>query len=90
MAHLVIQTESGSIYHLRHVNGKWFLSSPAHVVTDRSKDICADEWEVEIQAEPVIGMPLQAFAPLSMDKDDPARIPGGGKITSPIVSIDLV
>ena len=86
---LEITTQSGSIYRLRKsVRGRWYLAGK-NVPSSTSQDIQAGEWEVELPTVPTIGQPFRAYAPESMDRNDPARIPGGGKITSPITNIEI-
>ena len=90
---MVITTMSGSVYTIRQATtGIWRMLGE-NVVTERSKDIRAVDglehgWEVEFGSVPKIGEPLCVLAPARLAMDDPTRIPGGGKITSPITNIE--
>lgn len=87
--HVVIHTKSGSVYKLGRTNGRWWVSG-VNVVNEQSKDIRGDKWEIERPAPTEIGMPLVFVAARSLAMDDPARMPGGGKVTSPVTSMELV
>ena len=92
---MVITTYSGSVYRIRQdATGIWRMLGE-NVVTERSKDIRPVDglehgWEIEFGSVPKIGEPLCVVAPARMAMDDPMRIPGGGKITSPITNIEVL
>jgi hypothetical protein len=84
------RTASGSLYAvMRDADGQWWLTA-RNVPSDTSVALPpAAMWMI---APPTpwpleIGRPVAMLAPPWLALDDPARVPGGGKITSPVVAV---
>lgn len=78
-------TRSGSIYRVaRDGQGGWWMSAD-NVPSPTSVRLNPDRWW-RISAPrpwpPELGERLELMAPESLDRDDPRRVPGGGKVTS--------
>jgi hypothetical protein len=87
-----IRTRSGSIYFVAHDrDGKWWLGG-RNQVNPFSVALPPGAWEIEAPKPwpPVIGLPLILLAPTLWAKDHPKRLPGGGKVTSPVAAFELV
>lgn len=87
----VVQTESGSVYRFRRdPAGRWWVRA-ANRASAYSSPIPENlEYQV-LQPKP---WPPELFSILVFfsavhDRTSPRRIPGGGKVTSRVISIDL-
>jgi hypothetical protein len=80
-----VVTRSGSVYKIAESNfAEFYVFSVALRPVFWWGVEAPDPWP------PVIGHPLQLIALLRYAMDDPERMPGGGKITSPLTSIDEI
>ena len=87
-----IRTRSGSAYLVaRDAAGKWWLGG-RNVPNPFSVALPAGVWEIEPPEPwpPIIGLPLVMLAPRMWALDNPKRIAGGGKVTSPVASVELI
>ena len=87
-----IRTRSGSVYTVAHDrDGKWWLGG-RNVANPFSTALPPGLWEIEPPQPwpPIIGLPLIMLAPTLWATDNPKRIPGGGKVTSPVEAFELI
>lgn len=87
-----IHTRSGSLYRIAVDSaGRWWISGD-NVRTPISSYLGDGCWEIQPPSPwpPQIGSPLTFLAPPHLEIGDPNRIPGGGKVTSPVVDITAV
>lgn len=85
-----IRTETGSIYHVSlSEDGRWWLGAD-NVPNPTSRSLADGCWEIQRPAPwpPVPGRSLRLLAPADLSLGDPARVPGGGKITSRVVDVE--
>lgn len=83
-------TQSGSAYQLRRdAAGVWWLRADTVPSRHSVRLTPTVEWEVDVLIPPTVGKRAHLYAPAHLDRDDPRRMPGGGKVTSPILYIDL-
>ncbi|HVZ30810.1 MAG TPA: hypothetical protein VG963_00205 [Polyangiaceae bacterium] len=85
-----VSTLTGSSYIVaREVAGAWWLTG-ANVPSPRSVQLPPGYWRIEPPAPwpPVAGAPLVLWAAFTLALDDPARLPGGGKLTSPVQHVE--
>jgi hypothetical protein len=85
-----LTTETGSVYLLEERGVKdWWFTSARNVVTDVSQDIGAQWWPLTITTiAPRLGEQFVALSRYFEQKKHPERMPGGGKFTSPLRSIE--
>lgn len=85
-----IHTDSGSMYHvLLDQQGRWWLRAD-NVPNPLSRALDRNQWwriQRPYPWPPELGSPVRLAAPPEMDRGDRARIPGGGKITSPVRAV---
>lgn len=86
-----ITTESGSIYHVMYDdNGQWWMRGD-NKATEQSVHIGLSTWwkiTTPRPWPPYIGLGLVTRSALQeLPFDTPGRMPGGGKNTSPVVSV---
>lgn len=83
-------TASGSLYRVaRDGEGIWWMSAD-NVPNSTSQRLEPDPWWRICYPEPwppELGQRLWLRAPEELARDDPRRIPGGGKHTSPVRAI---
>jgi len=89
-ADVELYTHTGSVYRVtRNKRERWWMRA-ANVANPTSRPLNPGRWWI-IQRPcpwpPELGQPIALRAPGWLARDDPARIPGGGKITSPIRAI---
>lgn len=88
MTIVTVVTVSGSKYFFRH-DGKRLLVSAENIPNPTSRQLVG-EWEVEVQPwPPRVGERLVITSVLFEKFDHPLRMPGGGKITSPVHTISI-
>lgn len=83
-------TRSGSTYRIaRESEGRWWMNAD-NVPNPASCRLDRDRWWC-IQAPrpwpPELGERLWLMPPEELERDDPERMPGGGKHTSPVRAI---
>jgi len=82
-----IHTHSGSIYRVaRDPRGGWWMRA-ANVPNPTSPRLDPGRWWAIRRPRPwppKLGQPIELRASAHLALDDPRRVPGGGKITSPI------
>jgi len=85
-----LHTASGSIYWVaRNEHGDWRLRA-CNIPNPRSRRLDHGRWWAIRQPAPWpprLGQPIELRAPAGLPRDDPERMPGGGKITSPIRAV---
>lgn len=84
-----ITTESGSLYRVGlDADGRWWIGGD-NVATPTSRSLADGCWEIEPPAAwpPELGSPLEFRAPARLSREDPRRVPGGGKVTSRVVEV---
>ena len=87
-----IRTQSGSLYVVaRDATGLWLFSG-RNVPNPRSVSLAAGIWPIEPPQPwpPVPGQPLVLAALGILPFGHPLRVPGGGKLTSPVVDVEEV
>ena len=80
-------TASGSRYRIAaDREGRWWLSADNRASATSRRLDPADWWEIAPPEPwpPVLGRSVRLMAPPDLAFDDPRRIPGGGKVTTPI------
>lgn len=84
-----LHTESGSVYELRLAPDGTYWFGGRNVPNPWSVALDGQLWRVQqpVPFPPVLGEPIWVRAPVELDRDDPCRIPGGGKLTTPLVAI---
>jgi hypothetical protein len=89
----LIHTVSGSTYVVsRRLDGSWWCCA-WNVPSARSSALAGTGWwSIAPPAPwpPVIGETLFLLPPGALRRDDPARMPGGGKCTSAVMKVMLV
>jgi hypothetical protein len=85
LSKIVLQTVTGSVYYIRQVGVNWFVRGE-NIVSDTSKDISDREWPTHKPSPwpPKKGLPIKFFSIHFSDHKHKDRMPGGGKITSPV------
>jgi hypothetical protein len=84
-----IVTETGSeyVWEAREDGTHWL--GGRNVPNPYSKPIGEQMWQIETpEYKPRLGHEWLVFAVRSLAKTDPLRMPGGGKFTSPVSSIE--
>lgn len=85
-----ITTRSGSVYRVgRGTDGGWWMSAD-NVPNLTSVPLDPDDrWEIRRPDPwpPELGERIWLMPPEELDRDDPHRMPGGGKRTSPVRAI---
>lgn len=88
-----IRTVSGSWYYVTlDADGQWWCTA-RNVPNPRSVKLPECQvWPVAPPTPwpPIVGQPMALLAPLTLARDDPWRMPGGGKFTSAVVAIRSV
>lgn len=87
-----IETRSGSVYRItRDGSGQWWVGGE-NVQTPMSHSLVDGTWEIDPPTPwpPVLGSALEFRAPPDLALDDPTRIPGGGKLTSSVMSVRVL
>lgn len=87
-----ITTETGSLYRLGlDADGRWWVSGD-NIATPTSCCLADGCWEIQPPASwpPEPGFPLEFRAPPRLSAGDPRRVPGGGKVTSPVTEVRYV
>lgn len=83
-------TRSGSVYRVaRDDKGRWWMSAD-NIPNPASVRLDPDRWWAIRAPEPwppELGERLELLAPEGLGRDDPRRVPGGGKRTSPVRGI---
>jgi len=86
-----VVTHSGSVYEFYTGSGKWWVKSN-NIISETSKDISGRLWPIQkpVPWPPVLGESLyfKSIYPYS-EKDNEDRMPGGGKDTGPIRTLEL-
>jgi hypothetical protein len=85
-------TETGSRYLVRQDDGgQWWLVAD-HVPTESSLPIMDAEWQIRAPDPwpPVVGERLWILSQYYEQPGHHARIPGGGKHTSPVVRVEAL
>jgi hypothetical protein len=83
---IAVTTASHSVYAIERRGDGWFLFA-SHLPSATSEDINGAAWQIEEPAMPELGRSWILTSFHYFDWDNPDRIPGGGKITSPVVEI---
>jgi hypothetical protein len=86
----IITTHSGSRYTVREEEGRFWLSGP-NVPNDQSVPIPEErEWEIQkpMPWPAVVGERLLMYSTFYGQAEHPERLPGGGKWTSPVETIE--
>lgn len=82
-----MRTESGSVYCVvQDTEGRWFLNAD-NVPNPASRRLDPDSWwriEQPHPWPPELGAPIALISALDLDRRDAERMPGGGKVTSPV------
>lgn len=88
----IIKTESGSVYKVRSDSDGCYWLSGENVPSFSSVAVPEGEWQIDRPTPwPIaIGQPLQMVSAFYLAFEHPERIPGGGKLTSPVVSVESV
>lgn len=84
-----ITTESGSLYRFGlDADGRWWVSGD-NVASPTSSSLADGSWEIAPPAAwpPELGSPLEFRAPARLSRENPKRVPGGGKVTSRVVEV---
>lgn len=80
-------TRSGSIYRVaQDGEGQWWMNAD-NVANPTSRRLDPDRWwriQQPCPWPPELGERLWLVPPDALDRDDPERVPGGGKRTSPV------
>jgi hypothetical protein len=87
-----VVTVTGSRYYLFLDDGlDWWMAAD-NQPNPGSRDISGGTWRIEPPAPwpPQEGLSLRLLAPTDMDIHDPARCPGGGKVTSMVREVRRV
>ena len=87
----MIVTRSRSIYHVVESTRGEFLARVDNVANPRSVAIDPDRWwriEPAVPWPPEVGKRLQLLALLTLPFEHAERMPGGGKVTSPVVELE--
>jgi hypothetical protein len=84
---LRVTTETGSeyVFEAREDGTCWV--SGRNVPNPQSKPIGEQVWQVEPGETPTVGQEWLFYALKSLAKDDPMRMPGGGKFTSRVTEV---
>lgn len=80
-----IITTTGSVYTVIKENNKWWLS--AKNVPNPTSGKLEGMWEIQ-EPKIKIGQSAELISAYVNDRDNPLRMPGGGKITSPVIMIE--
>jgi hypothetical protein len=84
---LLIETATGSKYVLtRRPDNSWWVSGE-NQVSDTSRSLGDRAWPIQPPMLPREGESWVFFSLFQFEPDHPDRIPGGGKITSPVVRV---
>lgn len=87
-----IRTSSGSTYLVAQTpDGRWFFGG-SNVPNAHSQLLPAGFWPIEAPHPwpPVTGASICLLALRALPLEHPQRVPGGGKVTSPVLSVDEV
>ncbi len=88
-----VETRSGSIYHVIEQTRSNFWVRVENVPNPQSEAIPRDRWwqiEPALPWPPQVGLPLMLIAPRALAKGHADRMPGGGKVTSPVIGLGEV
>lgn len=80
-----IITATGSVYIVTNDNGRWWLSGK-NKATWASAPI-EGTWEIK-EPKVELGKSAELISVYVNEPANPLRIPGGGKITSPVIAIE--
>jgi hypothetical protein len=93
MRRFLITTETGSVYNVgQRDDGTWWLSAK-NVATPQSEQLTAEhEWQILPPQPwpPVQGQRVVLATAYLADFGNPLRIPRGGKLTSPVVTVSEI
>lgn len=82
-----VRTATGSVYRMvEDGETRWWLNAD-NVANPTSRRLDPQVWWRIQQPDPwppELGSPVMLLAPLEFDRRNPERLPGGGKITSPV------
>lgn len=87
----VVRTESGSVYLIeRDPEGAWWVSA-RNVANPASQELGSGRYPIAPPTPwpPLVGYPIVLAASPELPEGDPALLPGGGKWTSRVVSVEL-
>lgn len=85
---LKVVTASGSVYEAEQLAHWWIFASYQNAVSPVSNKDMGDRWWVIADPEaPVLGKRWHFHALPEFELNDPERLPGGGKYTSPVAEI---
>jgi hypothetical protein len=82
-----VTTQSGSVYEVIETTYGEYCLRANNIPNERSCSIAPDRWwriDAPLPWPPQVGHNLLLLAHAMLAFDDPERIPGGGKITSPV------
>lgn len=89
MSRYVIRTESGSVYLIeREGDEEWWVSA-RNVANPASQELGGRRYPIAPPTPwpPIVGYPIVLAAAPGLAEGDPAVLPGGGKWTSRVVSV---
>jgi hypothetical protein len=81
-----VETETGSMYKVVKEDLDYYLY-PHHIPSQTSKNVNGEKWKVKRPDIPQEGLAWLVMSYYFEDMSHPDRIPGGGKLTSPVKSI---
>jgi hypothetical protein len=87
----VVRTESGSVYLIeRDAEGEWWVTA-RNVANPASQELGSRRYPIAAPTPwpPIVGYPIVLAASPELPEGDPALLPGGGKWTSRVVSVEL-
>ena len=88
----LVTTDSGSVYEFYIGSGNWWVKSN-NIISTTSKDISDRLWAIQkpVPWPPIPGERLyfKSIYPFS-ERDNEDRLPGGGKDTSPIKTVEVL
>lgn len=83
-----VKTETGSIYRIEErQDGTWWFS--AENIPNPTSARVVGAWQIVRPTPwpPVLGVGLYLLVDPALPKTDPTRVPGGGKVTTPVVEV---
>lgn len=86
-----VTTRTGSVYEIVESARPEFFVRVENIPNAHSCAIDPERWwriEAPDPWPPRVGLPLALFALSTLARDDAERIPGGGKITSPVRAVE--
>jgi hypothetical protein len=88
-----LHTRSGSVYIVvQDTGGAWWLGADNRPTQESRSLSDGGPWRIEAPEvwPPVVGQPAAIYALREIPYGHPARVPGGGKITSPVLRVNWV